>query len=136
MAAPSPATTADTAGARKVLLIAQPVALLQHMEKVVRTTQGAVLAGSFNNVQELVDWATWEGRRSGWQVAYVDEKFAFEPNFVQRLQTSSRGPGTLVAIVDHLWREVRERCAAIGIYDIVERGDLIAFQDNLEKHLR
>jgi hypothetical protein len=136
MAAPSPATNAEAAAARKVLLIAQPPALLQHMEKVVRSTQGAALVGSFGNVQDLVDWATWEGRRSGWQVAYVDEKFAFEARFVERLQVSSRGPGTIVAVVDHLWREVRERCAGIGIYDIVERGDLIAFQDNLEKHLR
>ena len=106
------------------------------MEKIVHATEGAVLAGSFSSVQDLVDWTTWEGRRSGWQIAFVDETFAFEERFVPRLQNRAGSAGTLVAIVDHLWKEVRERCASVGIYDIVERGDLVAFQDNLEKHIR
>ena len=120
----------------KVLIVAQPAALLQHMEKIVQATEGATLVGSFGSIQDLVDWTTWEGRRSGWQIAFVDEKFAFEERFIPRLQGCVRGNGVFVAIVDHLWKEVRERCAGIGIYDIVERGDLVAFQDNLEKHVR
>ena len=120
----------------KVLIIAQPPGLLQHMEKIVRDTDGADLVGSFGSVEDLVDWMTWEGRRSGWQLAFVDEKFAFEERFIPRLQGCVGGGGAFVAIVDHLWKEVRARCAGIGIHDIVERGDLVAFQDNLEKHIR
>ncbi len=136
MASIPPAKTAVADKTFRVLIVAQPAALLQHMEKIVRATEGATLVGSFGSIQDLVDWTTWEGRRSGWQIAYVDEKFAFEEQFVPRLQGCVRGHGTFVAIVDHLWKEVRERCAGIGIHDIAERGDLVAFQDNLEKHVR
>jgi hypothetical protein len=45
-------------------------------------------------------------------------------------------PGSIVALADHLWREIRAECAAMGIYHLLEKGDLIAFRGFLEEQVR
>jgi hypothetical protein len=122
--------------ARRILLVVQQPALLAHMERIVRTTPGAELIRSFSNTADAVDWITWEGRRIPWHAAFVDEKCAVDEGAAKPLLRAPLGGGKVVAVVDHLWREVRTRCASVGIYDIVERGDLVAFQDCLERLIR
>jgi DNA-binding NarL/FixJ family response regulator len=120
-------------GPMKVLLVLGPPALLQRMVEVVQSTEGAQLAASFASAGDAVDWTVWQ--REAWHLAYVDVTLPQSDDVLQRLLAKAR-PGTVVGVADHLWREVRERCAAMGVTSIVEKGDLIAFRGDLEARLR
>jgi len=95
----------------QVVLVASPPALLQRMSGLVGAIEGTVLAGAFATPADAMD------------------------DVVRSLQASRHG-GTIVGVCAHLWREERERCAAIGVTQIVEKGDLIAFQGELEMRSR
>ena len=113
-----------------VLLVIETPSLLLRMADVVRSVEGLRLAGNFSSVAQAVDWLVWD--RAGWHLAFVDLAFGESgEELVQRLLSQPR-PGTVVAIGDHLWREVREKCRAMGIYDLLEKGDVIAFRGFLE----
>jgi DNA-binding NarL/FixJ family response regulator len=120
-------------GPSKVLLVAGPAALLQRMVEVVQTTEGAQLAGGFATAEDALDWTIWQ--REAWHLAYVDVNLPQADDILKRLLSQQR-PGTVIGISDHLWKEVRARCAAMGVSDIVEKGDLIAFRGDLEARLR
>ena len=117
----------------QVVLVASPPALLQRMSDVVGSVEGTRLAGAFATPAEAVDWIVW--KRPAWHLAYVDMTLDGAPEVVASLQASPHG-GTVVGICAHLWREERERCAALGVKQIVEKGDLIAFQGELEARVR
>jgi hypothetical protein len=71
--------------------------------------------------------------RQPWHYAFVDLALAEAGGeaLAQRLLAQGGG-GRVVAVVDHLWREVRQKCAALGITDLLEKGDVIAFRSYLE----
>jgi hypothetical protein len=117
----------------QVVLVLAPPALLQRMSEVVQSLEGTRLAAGFAVAADAVDWTVW--KRAAWHVAYVDMALAGADEVVRTLQASPHA-GTVVGVCDHLWREVRERCSAIGVRDIVEKGDLIAFQGDLEGRAR
>jgi hypothetical protein len=54
---------------------------------------------------------------------------------VQRLLSQTR-PGTVVALGAHLWQEIRQDCARMGVYHLLEKGDLVAFRGYLEEQVR
>jgi hypothetical protein len=116
-----------------VVLVLSPPALLQRMSTVVGAVTGTLLAASFASPEEALDWIAW--KRPAWHVAYVDMTLPGAEDVVKSLLGSPHA-GSVVGVCDHLWREVRERCAAIGVRDIVEKGDLIAFQGDLESRAR
>jgi hypothetical protein len=129
-AAPAPAQGAKQ---RRVLLLAAPPPLLLPMADVVRSMPGLQLVGSFSEVLDVVDWAMWD--RDGWHYAYVDLALPGSTDAVRRLQASRR-PGVVIGLVAHMWQEVREKAAALGVNHIVEKGDMIALRDDLERRLR
>jgi hypothetical protein len=113
-----------------VLLVVDSPPLLLRMADVVRSIEGLKVAGSFTGVAQAVDWLVWD--RSGWHFAFVDLALGESgEDLVQRLLSQPR-PGTVVAVGDHLWREVREKCRAMGVHDLLEKGDVIAFRGYLE----
>ena len=122
-------------GPLRVVLVAQPAPLLLRMAEMVRSLPQLQLAGAFRTAQDAIDWQLWD--REGYHLAFVD--LGLEegngPEAVQRL-LSQRRAGTLVALVDHLWREVRERCTALGVYHLLEKGDLVAFRSFLQDRVR
>jgi hypothetical protein len=132
---PGSATTASARQGkpRRVLLLVGSARLLLPMADVVRSMAGLQLVGSFINVLDLVDWAMWD--REGWQLAYVELALPGAEDAIRRLMASHR-PGVVIGVVDHMWREVREKAATIGVHHIVEKGDLVALRDDLERHLR
>ena len=117
----------------QVVLVAAPRTLLQRMSAMVGTIEGTVLAGAFEAAADAIDWLVW--KRPVWHVAYVDMTLPGADDVVLSLQGSRHG-GTIVGVCAHLWHEERERCSAIGVQDIVEKGDLLAFQDELEARSR
>lgn len=122
-------------GPLRVLLVVNPPGLLEHMAKVVRSMPDLRLVGSFGSVAETIDWLVWD--REGWHLAFIDLGLREGGNeggseeLIRRLVSQPRA-GTVVAVGDHLWREVRTKCAAMGVHDLLEKGDLIAFQSYLE----
>ena len=122
-------------GPVKVLLVAAPPALGERMAEVVRSVEGARLVGSFATAADVMDWHVW--KPGDWQLAFVDLALPEDGGMqvIQRLLSEPR-PGTVVALGDHLWREVRERCAAMGVYHLLEKGDLVAFRGFLEERAR
>jgi DNA-binding NarL/FixJ family response regulator len=122
-------------GPQRVLLVVDPPALLARMEAVVSALANLELAGSFSSTADLVDWTVWD--RGGWHFAFVDLNLSDggAQEVVQRLLSQPR-PGTVVALGAHLWQEIRAQCAQIGVYHLLEKGDLIAFQGFLEEQLR
>ena len=117
----------------QVLLVASPPALLQRMSALVGTIEGTVLAASFPSPADAAEWIMW--KRPTWHVAYVDMTLAGAEEAVRVLKGSPH-TGTIVGVCAHLWKEERERCGAIGVHDIIEKADLIAFQDDLERRTR
>ena len=117
----------------QVVLVASPPALLQRMSGLVGAIEGTVLAGAFATPADAMDWIVW--KRPVWHLAYIDMTLQEADDVVRSLQASRHG-GTIVGVCAHLWREERERCAAIGVTQIVEKGDLIAFQGELEMRTR
>ncbi|NML46958.1 response regulator transcription factor [Ramlibacter sp. G-1-2-2] len=122
-------------GPQRVLLLAHPQALLAHMTEVVGSIEGLQLAGAFDNAEALVDWTVWD--RSGWHVAFVDLTLPGDASrdVIRRLFAQPR-PGTVVALSAHLWKEIREDCARMGVYQLIEKGDLVAFRGVLEERMR
>jgi DNA-binding NarL/FixJ family response regulator len=119
----------------RVLLVLDNAHLLLRLGEVVRSIPGLQLAGAFTNVQSVVDWTVWE--RTGWHLAFIDLglKDGGTTQVVQRLLEDPT-PGRLVALGDHLWRETRAECAAMGIHELLEKGDVIAFRGFLEQQVR
>jgi DNA-binding NarL/FixJ family response regulator len=124
-----------TGAAQRVLILADPPPLLARMTEVVKALPGLQLAGAFSTTADLVDWTVWD--RGGWHYAFVDLGLPDNgtKEVVQRLLSQPR-PGTVVALGAHLWREIRSECAKMGVYHLLEKGDLIAFQGFLEEQLR
>lgn len=122
-------------GPVRVLLVVDSAPLLLRMTQTLRTVPRAKLAGAFTTLQDVLDWRVWD--RAGWHLAYVDLKLqrGKAQDLVRELLAEPR-PGTIVGLSDHMWREVRDACAAMGVYAIVEKGDLPAFRDDLEKRVR
>jgi hypothetical protein len=116
-----------------VLLLVASAPLLLRMAEVVRSIEGLQLVGSFTSVTDLVDWAMWD--REGWNLAYLEVGLPGSDDLVRRL-LATRRPGIPIGIVDHLWREIREASAAMGVMHILEKGDLIALRDDLEQRAR
>ena len=113
-----------------VLLVIETPSLLMRMADVVRSIEGLRLVGSLSSAAQAVDWLVWD--RAGWHFAFVDLALGENgEDLIQRLLSQPR-PGTVVAVGDHLWREVREQCRAMGVYDLLEKGDGIAFRGFLE----
>jgi DNA-binding NarL/FixJ family response regulator len=113
-----------------VLLVIETPALLMRMADVVRGIEGLRLVGSFASAAQAVDWLVWD--RTGWHFAFIDLTLGDSGDeLVQRLLSQPR-PGAVVAVADHLWREVREKCRAMGVYDLLEKGDVIACRGYLE----
>ena len=117
----------------QVVLVASPPALLQRMSDVVGGIEGTLLAAAFATPADAVDWIVW--KRPAWHLAYIDMTLPGADDVVSSLQGSPHA-GTVVGVCAHLWREERERCSAIGVQHIVEKGDLIAFQGELEARAR
>ena len=134
---PAPAATERlrVGGPLRVLLVADPPSLLLRMNEVVRSTAGVQLAGGFSTALDTVEWLLWD--RAGWHYAFVD--LALPENgtrdVVQRLLSGPK-PGSVVALGPHLWQETRASCAQMGMYHLLEKGDLIAFRGFLEEKAR
>ena len=122
-------------GPLRVLLVVDNAQLLLRLSEVVRSIAGLQLAGAFTTPQDVVDWTVWD--RGGWHLAFVDLGLRQDgtPQVVARLLEDPR-PGRLVALGDHLWRETRAQCAAMGIHELLEKGDVIAFRGFLEQQVR
>jgi hypothetical protein len=115
-----------------ILLAVGSAPLLTRMGEVVRDFDGLRLLGTFTDGAEVVDWLVWN--RPNWHFAFVDLALPGAEDLVRRLVAQPRA-GLVVAVVDHLWREVREKCTALGASDLVEKGDVIAFRSYLESRL-
>lgn len=122
-------------GPSRVVLVAAPASLLQRMVEVVQTTEGAELAGSFGSAEDAMDWLVWE--RQPWHLAYVDTTLpdAAGEELAGRLHAAPRA-GAVIGLSAHLWKEVRERLRTVGVSDIIEKGDLVAFRSHLETRVR
>jgi hypothetical protein len=134
--APQPAKThrQRVGGPLRVLLVVENAQLLLRLSEVVRSIAGLQLAGAFTTLQDVVDWTVWD--RKGWHIACVDLALKQDGTrqVVARLLEDPK-PGRLVALGDHLWRETRAECAAMGIQDLLEKGDVIAFRGYLEQQV-
>ena len=121
-------------GPSRVVLVLSPAPLLQRMVEVVESTEGAELAGGFSTAAEAIEWAVWE--RQPWHLAYVDVTLPDGSGeaLVKHLRSSPRA-GTVIGISAHLWKEVRARLATLGVSDIIEKGDVVAFRGDLEARL-
>ena len=122
-------------GPLRVVLVAQPTSLLLRMAEVVKSLPELQLAGVFGTAQDAIDWHVWD--REGYHLAFVDLglREGDSEAAVQRL-LSQRRAGMVVAVVDHLWQEVRARCAAMGVYHVLEKGDVVAFRSFLQDRVR
>lgn len=121
-------------GPLRVLIVVEPASLLLRMNEVVRSMPGLELAGGFSSAMDAIEFIVWD--RPSWHFAFVDTALSGSSDeVIRRLQAQPR-PGTVVALVPHLWQEIRAACAQKGVYEMVEKGDAVAFQDFLEAHLR
>ena len=122
-------------GPQRVLLLVDPPALLGRMADVVRSIPGLEVAGLFATAQEAIDWMVWE--KGHWHFAFVDLNLpdGGTQDAVRRLLSQPR-PGTVVALGAHLWKEIRQECAQMGVYHLLEKGDVIAFRGFLEEQVR
>lgn len=122
-------------GPLRVLLVVEPPALAQRMAEVIASLPGLHLAGAFSTAQDATEWTVWD--REGWHFAFVDLdlKDGGTQLLVQRLLSAPR-PGSVVALGAHLWQEIREDCARMGVGHLLEKGDLIAFRGFLEARVR
>lgn len=132
---PTPTERLKVGGPQRILLVVAPPALEQRMAEVVQALPGLELAGGFHTAADAVDWMVWE--RGHWHFAFVDLDLPDNgaKDVVQRLLSQQR-PGTVVALGPHLWKEIKAQCAQMGVYHLLEKGDLIAFQGFLEEQVR
>lgn len=122
-------------GPLRVVLVAQPTSLLLRMAEVVNSLPDLQLAGVFGTAQDAIDWHMWD--REGYHLAFVDLGLQEgDSEAVVRRLLSQPKAGTVVAVVDHLWQEVRARCTAMGVYHLLEKGDVVAFRSFLQDHVR
>jgi len=122
-------------GPQRVLLLADPPALALRMAEIVRSFPALELAGMFSTAQDLIEWTVWE--RGTWHFAFVDLGLPEDgaADVVRRLLSQPK-PGTVVALGAHLWKETREVCAQMGVYHLLEKGDVVAFRGFLEEQVR
>ena len=122
-------------GPLRVLLVIDNAPLLLRMADVVRSVEGMTLVGSFASATDAIDWMVWD--RQGCHLAVVDLGLKQDGAkvVVDRIMTEAR-VATVVAIGDHLWREIRAQCSAMGIAHLLEKGDIIAFRSFLEEQVR
>jgi two-component system OmpR family response regulator len=122
-------------GPLRVVLVADPTALVLRMAEVVKALPSLRLAGAFGTAQDAIDWMLWD--REGYHLAFVDLglREGGSDDVVRRL-LEQRQAGTVVALGDHLWQEIRQRCAAMGVYHLLEKGDLVAFRSFLQDQAR
>ena len=122
-------------GPLRVVLAVDPPSLLLRMVEVVNSMPALQLAGAFARAQDAIDWQVWD--RKGYHLAFVDLGLPQDGSraVVQRL-LSQRQAGTVVALGDHLWQEVRDRCGAMGVYHLLEKGDVVAFRSFLQERAR
>jgi len=122
-------------GPQRVLLVVDPAPLLMRMSEMVRAFPGLQLAGAFTNAGDAVEWTVWEG--GDWHYAFVDLNLpgGGSEDLIRRLLSQQR-PGSIVALGAHLWKEIREDCARMGVYHLLEKGDPIAFNGFLEDLVR
>ena len=118
-----------------VLLVMDSPPLLLRMADVARSLEGVRLLGTFGSLAQVVDWIVWN--HAPWHYAFVDLGLpqGASEELVERLLSQPRA-GHVVAIGDHLWREVRDQCTAMGVTDLLEKGDVIAFRSFLEAKLQ
>ena len=119
-------------GPLRVVLAVDPPSLLLRMAEVVKSMPALRLAGAFSSAEAAIDWQVWD--REGYHLAFVDLGLPGEGGrpVLQRL-LSQRRAGTVVALGDHLWQEVRQECAAMGVYHLLEKGDVVAFRSFLQE---
>jgi DNA-binding NarL/FixJ family response regulator len=132
---PSKPERLKVGGPQRVLLVVDPAPLMMRMSEAVRAFPGLQLAGGFSNATDAIEWTVWE--RGDWHYAFVDLNLpgGGTEDLVHRLLSQQR-PGTVVAIGAHLWKEIRAKCADMGVYHLLEKGDLIAFNGFLEGLVR
>ena len=118
-----------------VLLVVDTAPLLLRMREVVQEMASLRLAGAFRTEEQLAEWAMWD--REGFHFAFVDMGLAEGKwaEVVRKLQSQPRA-GSIVALGPHLWKEVREANAALGVYHLLEKGDIAAFRGFLEEQVR
>jgi len=122
-------------GPLRVLLVMDNAPLLMRMAEVVRSIEGVTLVGSYADATDAIDWMVWD--RQGCHLAFVDLGLKDDGAkvVVERIMTEAR-VATVVALGDHLWREIRAQCSAMGIAHLLEKGDIIAFRSFLEEQVR
>jgi DNA-binding NarL/FixJ family response regulator len=122
-------------GPQRVLLVVDPPALAERMAQVIESLPGLRLAGAFSTAEDATEWTVWD--REGWHFAFVDLNLqgGGTQQLVQRLLSQPR-PGTVVALGAHLWKETRQECARMGVYHLLEKGDIVAFRGFLEEQVR
>jgi DNA-binding NarL/FixJ family response regulator len=133
--AATPKQRLKVGGPLRVLLVVENAPLLMRMAEVVRSVEGLSLVGAFAHSAEAIDWMVWD--RHGCHLAFVDLglKDGGAQIVIERVMTEAR-VGTVVAIGDHLWKETRKQCADMGVYHLLEKGDIIAFRGFLEEQVR
>jgi len=131
----TPSERLKVGGPQRILLMVDPPALQLRMAGVVRALPGLELAGAFHSAADAIDWMVWE--RGLWHFAFVDLDLPDQgaTDVIQRLLAQPR-PGTVVALGAHLWKEIKADCAKLGVYHLLEKGDIIAFQGFLEQQVR
>jgi hypothetical protein len=124
-----------TGGPLRVLLVVDSAHLLLRLSEVVRSFPGLRLVGAFTTTDDAIDWMVWDPQ--GCHFAFVDLglRRGKAEDVVRRVQQQERA-GTVIALGDHLWREVRESCATMGIFQLLEKGDVLAFRSFLEEKVR
>lgn len=122
-------------GPLRVLLVVESAPLLLRMSEMVRSTEGLTLVGTHRLAADAIDWLVWD--RQGCHLAFVDLALKDDgaTAVIERVMAEAR-VGTVVALGDHLWREIREKCAAMGVSHLLEKGDLVAFRGFLEAQVR
>jgi DNA-binding NarL/FixJ family response regulator len=122
-------------GPLRVLLVVENAPLRMRMAEIVRSVEGLTLVGSYATTADAIDWMVWD--RQGCHLAFVDLGLQGDGAraVVERVMTEAR-VGTVVAIGDHLWREVRSQCAEMGVFHLLEKGDIVAFRSFLEDQVR
>jgi hypothetical protein len=133
--APAKPQRSRLGGPQRALLVVDPPALLLRMMGIVRSVAGLQLAGGFQKASDAIDWTVWNS--DGWHLAFVDLDLpgSASKDLIQRLLSQPR-PGTVVALGAHLWQEIRQECAQMGVYHLLEKGDIVAFRSFLEDQVR
>jgi DNA-binding NarL/FixJ family response regulator len=132
---PEPPQRLKLGAAQRVLLVVDPQALTDRMADIVKSIHGVEFVGGFATADDAMEWTVWD--RGGWHYAFVDLnlKDGGARELVQRLLSQPK-PGTVVALGAHLWKEIREECRQMGVYHLLEKGDLVAFRGFLEDLVR